>query len=152
MKFIFPILMMLVFYDASANEDAKEICDRNRDIARQMSTQLPAQIDPMTSFEGMSALYLNGECTIVLNYMLDESMLIEQFIEGYMANGGGKLSRSQALNHIDSNDIRQDLAQTMAGQVSDNVKEIAGMPHVTVKVIYTTDVRSIAPFVVDIRP
>jgi hypothetical protein len=146
------ILTAITLSEAYASNDAKKICEMNRNIAAQMAPQLPQKIDAMTSLEGMSAFYINGECTITLNYIIDESMLINQFIEGYVAAGGEKLSRSQALAFIDSDDIRLDIAQTMAGQSTGNMKEIAEIPNVTVKVVYTTDMRSISPFIVEIEP
>jgi len=146
------ILTIITLSESYAANDARQICEMNREVAAQMNSQLPQKVDAMTSLEGMSALFINGECTIVLNYIIDESMLINQYIEGHVEAGGDKISRSQALAFIDSDDIRLDLAQTMAGQATDNMKEIAKIPNVIVKVVYTTDMRSISPFIVEIEP
>lgn len=153
MKYIFFITtIMLTSQNIFASEYARKLCDETRNSADQMYSQLPMQIDPMTNLLGMTALYINDECTVMFKYVIDEQMFIDDFISGYYSTSGEKITSAQAIDFLNTDYVRKEVVNYLSSQATDDMINAAKIQNVNLQLIYSMDNGNIRTFSVKIKP
>ncbi|MFH7325944.1 hypothetical protein [Desulfurivibrio sp. C05AmB] len=144
------LLVFMLIATEPAKAEAKEDCEELIQVAREVSNQLPLQVDYMTRMVAMNAVYLRGHCVVSFGYSVDEDALIKEIQYSVQSRTGSTPSKHEIIRHLNSEAGRQELREAVFLNLPPNLRELAEWPLFILQMTYSYTGANIKPFFIEL--
>lgn len=141
-------VLLLLATNAAAWSGAEDYCDAVKNTARELSPQLPIVYDSTTTWVSLSAVYINGQCRIDHEYLLDSWALID-VVHEHLRTRRADVTREALIDFYGSEDGANEMRVIAEDKIRQRLPDMMEVPGVIFRAHYSTE-GPIEPFTVEI--